>query len=223
MQTIEAIMTEDGARGCQSTTLFDFIAAFQKAATSGNGAEVVAAVLHMMEKSPMRGPTTSINPIPKGKDTISPPYIIDFQGREDSLSIRSTVARGKEVWICNGDDYNLLHHLSYLEKHRLRPHLLKSEVCDLFQCQSPEQMKGSKFISQRADSCINTFRRRMRRLGINPHKLLVPVRCIGWQLHPEVRFLQFPSGSPPSESREVYGQTMIDNMRHPAPYPGEEL
>lgn len=222
---IEAIVTENDALGRVTTTLYELIAAIQDAAASGNDTEVVATLLHMMRAGHIRWPQASNNTAPKGKDcpTIPPPYIIDFRGSEDSLSIRSTSARGKEAWLYNAADYAFLHHLCYMERHRMRPHLSKHEVCDLYQCQLPEQVKGSmQIIAERANSCVNSLRRRLRGLGINPHRLLIPVRGIGWKLYPEVHFIQFPSGYPPSESREVYGQTMIDNVRHPLPYPGEE-
>ena len=225
MQTIEANVTENDVLGRVVTTLYDLTTAIQQAAASGNNAEVVATLLYMMDTGHMRWAKAGSHLRLKGKDSpvIPPPYIIDYGGSEDSLSIRSTSARGKEAWLYNDTDYALLYHLCYMEKHRMRSQLSKYEVCDLYRCQLSELGQDSKtIIAQRADSCVNSFRRRMRGLGINPHRLLIPVRGIGWKLHPEVHFIQFPSEYPPSESREVYRQNMLDHVRHPSLYPGEE-
>ena len=226
MQTIEAIVTENDTLGRVVTTLYDLTTAIQQAAASGNNAEVVATLLYMMDTGRIKWAKAGNHIGLKDKDSpvIPPPYIIDYGGSEDSLSIRSTSARGKEVWLYNDTDYALLYHLCYMEKHRMRSQLSKYEVCDLYRCQLSEPGQDSKtIIAQRADSCVNSFRRRMRGLGINPHRLLIPVRGSGWKLHPEVHFIQFPSEYPPSESREVYRQNMLDHVRHPSLYPGEEL
>ena len=124
---------------------------------------------------------------------VPPPYAIDFlNGNEDdpSILIRSKSVRGLVEPIKHRDDGRFLLWLGRMKA--TEPFCVtKKTVCGIFgaaeEIKHREETYLSEDVQKQAGVYISSFRRRLRRRGIEPGELIVPERTFGWRLHPDVK------------------------------------
>ena len=128
------------------------------------------------------------------------------------------------VRIIHARDAMLLYSLAYIKKSG-KP-VTKEIACGIYR---GRQVKGlaKSDLSRYADIDINSFRRRLRKLGLSPDDLFVIERNVdekerGWKLHPDVNIRGVATVDARSKVR-IYSEDIADpNSLNPWDHPRDD-
>jgi hypothetical protein len=125
---------------------------------------------------------------------VVPPYTIDLSGKSRNefdpiLAIKSRKVRGVSVPITHKKDALFLYSLGKVKD--TDPYFVTKEfVCGIYEVNNAGSLKEPK-LSKVANTCIDSTKRRIRKLGLEPKELFVSIRESGWKLHSNVELRGF--------------------------------